>query len=108
MGPMGNDYGRAVACVRAALFWTPSAAAYTNDLIVGALAIAFSVLVPMMPGMSHEGTMDESEIPPGWTSSPSSWIQNDVLLQPEEFLLAAMPYVLGDSPMQQGPRDVVA
>jgi nucleoside-diphosphate-sugar epimerase len=56
-------------------FWTPSAAAYANDTIVGALAIAFSVLVPMMPGMSHEGMMDESEIPPGWTYSPSSWLQ---------------------------------
>jgi len=33
---------------------------------------------------------------------------DDVPLQPEQFLLAAMPYVLGDSPMQQGPRDVVA
>jgi nucleoside-diphosphate-sugar epimerase len=56
-------------------FWTPSAAAYASDTIVGALAIAFSVLVPMMPGMSHEGMMDESEIPPGWTYSPSSWLQ---------------------------------
>ena len=55
--------------------WTPSAAAYANDTIVGALAVIFSVLVPMMPGMSHEGMMDESEIPPGWTYSPSSWLQ---------------------------------
>jgi hypothetical protein len=46
-----------------------------NDTIVGALAIAFSVLVPMMPGMSHEGMMDESTVPPGWTYSPSSWLQ---------------------------------
>jgi hypothetical protein len=35
-------------------FWTPSAAATANDTIVGALAITFSVLVPMMPGMSRE------------------------------------------------------
>lgn len=56
-------------------FWTPSAAAYMNDTIVGALVIAFSVLVPMMPGMSHEGMMDESTVPPGWTYSPSSWLQ---------------------------------
>ena len=56
-------------------FWTPSAAAYSNDTIVGALAVTFSVLVPMMPGMSHEGMMDESVIPPGWTYSPSSWHQ---------------------------------
>ncbi|MFC0808855.1 NAD-dependent epimerase/dehydratase family protein [Ensifer sp. P24N7] len=57
------------------LFWTPSAAALMNDTIVGGLAITFSVLVPMMPGMSHEGMMDESTVPPGWTYSPSSWLQ---------------------------------
>jgi nucleoside-diphosphate-sugar epimerase/uncharacterized membrane protein len=56
-------------------FWTPSAAATMNDATVGALTIAFSVLVPMMPGMSPEGMMDESTIPPGWTYSPSSWLQ---------------------------------
>jgi uncharacterized membrane protein len=56
-------------------FWTPSAAAYMNDTIIGALAIIFSVLVPMMPGMSHEGMMDETTVPPGWTYSPSSWLQ---------------------------------
>lgn len=32
------------------VLWTPSAAAYLNDTAVGAFAIAFSVLVPMMPG----------------------------------------------------------
>jgi Vitamin K epoxide reductase family len=57
------------------IFWTPSAAAYMNDTITGALAITFSVLVPMMPGMSHEGMMDASTVPPGWTYSPSSWLQ---------------------------------
>ena len=56
-------------------FWAPSAAAFTNDTIVGVLAITFSVLVPMMPGMSHEGMMDQSTVPPGWTYSPSSWLQ---------------------------------
>lgn len=56
-------------------FWTPSAAATINDTMVGALAIIFSVLVPMMPGMSHEGMMDESTVPPGWSYSPSSWLQ---------------------------------
>ena len=56
-------------------FWTPSAAATANDTIIGALAITFSVLVPMMPGMSREGMMDQSTVPPGWTYSPSSWLQ---------------------------------
>ena len=57
------------------VFWTPSAAAYTNDMIAGTLAITFSILVPMMPGMSHASMMDKSTVPPGWTYSPSSWLQ---------------------------------
>ncbi|WP_027134060.1 NAD-dependent epimerase/dehydratase family protein [Geminicoccus roseus] len=57
------------------LVWSPSGAAYANDMIVGAFAIALSVLVPMMPGMSHEGMMDENDVPPGWSYSPSSWVQ---------------------------------
>jgi hypothetical protein len=57
------------------IFWTPSAAAYINDTAIGALAIIFSILVPMMPGMNHAGMMDRSTVPPGWTYSPSSWLQ---------------------------------
>lgn len=57
------------------LLWSPSAAAYANDMLVGSFAIALSVLVPMMPGMSHEGMIDESDVPPGWSYSPSSWVQ---------------------------------
>ncbi|WP_163269926.1 SPW repeat domain-containing protein [Chelativorans alearense] len=56
-------------------FWAPSAAVYANDTIVGALVITFSILVPMMPGMSHEGMMDESDMPPGWTYCPSTYLQ---------------------------------
>jgi nucleoside-diphosphate-sugar epimerase/uncharacterized membrane protein len=57
------------------IFWTPSAAVYANDTFVGALVIAFAILVPMMPGMSHEGMMDKSDMPPGWTYSPSTYLQ---------------------------------
>jgi len=57
------------------IFWTPSAAVYANDIMVGALVIAFAILVPMMPGMSHEGMMDSSDMPPGWTYSPSTYLQ---------------------------------
>jgi hypothetical protein len=32
------------------VFWSPDAAGYTNDTLIGSLVIAFSVLVPMMPG----------------------------------------------------------
>lgn len=57
------------------LFWSPSAAQFQNDLLVGALAVAFSVLVPMMPGMSMAGMMDTKVIPPGWTYCPSTGAQ---------------------------------
>src|SRR3546814_11373420 len=57
------------------IFWSPSAAQYQNDMLVGALAIAFSVLVPMMPGMSMAGMMDPKSIPPGWTYGPSTAAQ---------------------------------
>lgn len=57
------------------LFWSPSAAQYQNDLLVGSLVIAFSVLVPMMPGMSMAGMMDPKVVPPGWTYCPSTGAQ---------------------------------
>ena len=57
------------------LFWAPSAASYTNDTLVGALVIAFALLIPMMPGMSHEGMTDPSDRPIGWTYSPSTYLQ---------------------------------
>ncbi len=54
------------------IFWSPSAAQYNNDLLIGSAVIALSVLVPMMPGMSMAGMMDPNNIPPGWTYSPST------------------------------------
>jgi nucleoside-diphosphate-sugar epimerase len=57
------------------LFWAPSPAVYLNDMIVGAFVIAFSILVPMMPGMSMDGMMDQKVIPPGWTYCPSTAAQ---------------------------------
>lgn len=57
------------------VYWSPSPAAYNNDTLVGALVIAFSVLVPMMPGMSMEGMMGGPDIPPGWDYCPSSWLR---------------------------------
>jgi NAD(P)-dependent dehydrogenase (short-subunit alcohol dehydrogenase family)/uncharacterized membrane protein len=57
------------------VFWSPSAAVYNNDTMVGALVIAFAILVPMMPGMSHASMMDESDLPLGWSYSPSTYLQ---------------------------------
>ncbi|TYP66305.1 vitamin K epoxide reductase family protein [Stutzerimonas stutzeri] len=57
------------------LFWTPSPAGYGNALLVGGLVITFSVLVPMMPGMSMSGMMQKGAVPPGWDYNPSTWLQ---------------------------------
>ena len=57
------------------VFWSPDPASYTNDTLVGALAIAFAILVPMMPGMSMDAMAAEEDIPPGWSYSPSAWSQ---------------------------------
>ncbi len=64
------------------LFWAPRPVAYVNDTLVGALAITFSVLVPMMPGAAHHLVMMKPgpEIPPGWTYNPSSWLQRTPII----------------------------
>jgi len=64
------------------VFWAPSAAAYLNDTVVGAVVITLTILVPMMPGMAHHSAMMQPgpEIPPGWTYNPSSWHQRAPLI----------------------------
>jgi uncharacterized membrane protein len=57
------------------VFWTPLPEAYANGTLVGALVIALSVLIPMMPGMSMAGMMGGPDVPPGWSYTPSSWMQ---------------------------------
>ncbi|MCI0460817.1 MAG: vitamin K epoxide reductase family protein [Gemmataceae bacterium] len=64
------------------VFWAPTAVVYTNDTLVGALVIAFSVLVPMMPGKAHHMAMmlPGPEIPPGWSYNPSTWWQRGPII----------------------------
>ncbi|RKF15331.1 NAD-dependent epimerase/dehydratase family protein [Roseovarius spongiae] len=57
------------------VFWTPDPAVYANDTLIGALVIALTILIPMMPGMSPEGMADDGDIPPGWTYCPSTYVQ---------------------------------
>lgn len=54
------------------VFWTPSAGAYANDMLVGMLLVGFSILVPGMPGMRM---LDGPTSPPGWSYNPSTWAQ---------------------------------
>jgi hypothetical protein len=64
------------------LFWTRSAAVYANDVLVGSLVIAFSVLIPMMPSRAHHHVMmtPGPDIPPGWSYNPSDWIQRGPII----------------------------
>ncbi|HLF97083.1 MAG TPA: NAD-dependent epimerase/dehydratase family protein [Methylococcaceae bacterium] len=57
------------------VFWTPSAAAYLNDTLVGSLVIGFAILARPMPGVGMLASTVGPDIPPGWDYSPSSWTQ---------------------------------
>lgn len=57
------------------LFWTPSAAVYANDTLVGALLILFAVCIPATPGESVVGQLTGPDLPPGWSYNPSGWNQ---------------------------------
>lgn len=57
------------------VFWSPGPAALANDTLAGALVIAFALLVPQPPGPSPEALADRSEVPRGWTYSPSTPLQ---------------------------------
>ena len=61
------------------VFWSPSALAYLNDTFVGVLVIALTILIPGMPNMIVMMKMG-TQIPPGWTYSPSSWPQRAVMI----------------------------
>lgn len=57
------------------LFWAPTAAAYLNGTIIGALLFALALLVRPFPIMSLAAAMSGPEVPPGWDFTPSSWFQ---------------------------------
>jgi hypothetical protein len=59
------------------VLWSRDAGAYANDTMVGALVIAFSILIPMMPSRAHHQVMmtPGPDTPPGWSYNPSGWIQ---------------------------------
>jgi hypothetical protein len=64
------------------VFWTRDAGAYNNDTLIGTFLIAFSVLVPMMPGRAHHQVMmtPGPDTPPGWSYNPSAWIQRGPII----------------------------
>lgn len=61
------------------IFWAPTAAAYINDTLVGALVIALSILIPGMPNMIMYMKMG-GDVPEGWSYNPSSWPQRWIMI----------------------------
>lgn len=61
------------------VFWSPSAAVYLNDTLVGVLVIALTVLIPGMPNMICFMKMGPDK-PPGWSYNPASWPQRGVMI----------------------------
>ncbi|MDF9799201.1 hypothetical protein OKW21_004464 [Catalinimonas alkaloidigena] len=61
------------------LFWAPTAVAYYNDTLVGALIIALTILIPGMPNMIMYMKMG-SKVPSGWSYNPSSWPQRWIMI----------------------------
>lgn len=70
----------------------PTAAVYLNHTLAGVLLVAFSVLVPGMPGQARQERLEREDVdrPWGWTYNPSSWDQRlvPVLLAVPGFLIA--------------------
>lgn len=61
------------------LFWAPTAVAYYNGTMAGALVIALSILIPGMPNMILFMKMG-GNVPTGWSYNPSSWPQRSIMI----------------------------
>ncbi|MGB5928987.1 MAG: vitamin K epoxide reductase family protein [Cyclobacteriaceae bacterium] len=61
------------------IFWSPTAIAYYNSTMVGALIIALSILIPGMPNMILFMKMG-GNVPTGWSYNPSSWPQRSLMI----------------------------
>ena len=61
------------------ILWSPTAAGFLNDSLVGLLVIALTILIPGMPNMIRFMEMGPPT-PPGWSYNPSSWSQRSILI----------------------------
>jgi hypothetical protein len=61
------------------IFWAPTAIAYYNGTMVGALTIALTILIPGMPNMITYMKMG-GDVPTGWSYNPSSWPQRSIMI----------------------------
>ncbi|KGM32305.1 vitamin K epoxide reductase [Inquilinus limosus MP06] len=62
------------------VFWTTSPAAYALDTLIGAFVVAFAVMVPAPPGISRAALASPSDLPLGWSYSPSTHTQRVPIL----------------------------
>jgi len=104
-------------------FWAPTAAAYANGTLAGALAIGLAVLIPPTPGIDPVAARTGPTIPPGWAFTPSSWFQRlpIIILAAVGFLIsrhmaayqlghidsAWEPFFAGTRPGLNGTEDIV-
>jgi uncharacterized membrane protein len=56
------------------LFWAPTSASYLNDTLLGVLIVGFAILIP------HGMAMPGPDAPPGWSYSPSTWLQRTPMI----------------------------
>jgi hypothetical protein len=56
------------------IYWSPTPAVYLVDTLMACLLIAFSVLIPGLPGRAGL-ELPGPDKPPGWSYNPSSWIR---------------------------------
>ena len=61
------------------VLWSPTAAGFMNDSLIGLLVIALTILIPGMPNMIRFMQMGPAT-PPGWSYNPSSWPQRSILI----------------------------
>jgi len=57
------------------VFWAPTAEAYLNGTLVGALVFGLAAASRPPPGVSRVAALTGPTVPPGWEFSPSSWFQ---------------------------------
>lgn len=57
------------------VFWTPDAAGYLNDTIIGMLIIGFAFCSRPTPLVDPVAAQTGPSTPPGWGFNPSGWVQ---------------------------------
>lgn len=57
------------------VFWTPNAAAYLSDTLVGMMVFGLALSGAPEPGVSPAAALSGPDTPPGWSYNPSTWTQ---------------------------------